>query len=144
MSPPTSACEELVGRPNHQVMMSQAVAPSRVARRSQAVTILGSIVPFPIVEATFTPKRKAATKLKKAAQSTASLGVRTRVETTVAIAKGTITVDIGFSRLGVFENDVANHLDNVLTLVRDRLHQLIDFLQLDDRYRIIGLEKCCD
>src|SRR5207247_8967725 len=102
-------------------MISQAVATSRVARRNQAVTILGSIVPFPIVEATFTPKRKAATKLKKAAQSTASLGVRTRVETTVAIelaaswkpfmksknnatrttsttiAKGTMTDDKGFS-----------------------------------------------
>jgi hypothetical protein len=48
------------------------------------VTIFGSIVPFPIVEATFTPKTKAATKLKKEAQSTAARGVRTLVETTVA------------------------------------------------------------
>ena len=66
-------------------MISQAIAPRRVARRSQAVTILGSMVPFPMVDATLTPKRKAATKLKNAAQRTASLGVRTRVDTTVAI-----------------------------------------------------------
>ena len=60
-------------------MMSHAIAPVRVARSSQAVTILGSIVPFPMVDATFTPKMNAATKLKKAAQTTAVLGERTLV-----------------------------------------------------------------
>jgi hypothetical protein len=49
------------------------------------VTILGSIVPFPMVEATFTPKTNAAMKLKKAAHNTAVRGDRTLVETTVAI-----------------------------------------------------------
>src|SRR5437667_2898219 len=38
-----------------------------------------------MVPATLVPKRKAATKLKKAAQMTAWAGVRTRVETTVAM-----------------------------------------------------------
>src|SRR5712692_821269 len=85
MRPPTRAWEELVGRPNHHVMTSQAIAPRRVARRSHAVTMLGSMVPFPMVEATLTPKTNAATKLKNAAQRTASLGERTRVETTVAM-----------------------------------------------------------
>ena len=42
-------------------------------------------MPLPMVLATAVPKRKAATKLKKAAQITASLGERTRVETTVAM-----------------------------------------------------------
>jgi len=37
-----------------------------------------------MVEATLTPKTNAATKLKNAAQSTATRGVRTLVETTVA------------------------------------------------------------
>src|SRR5438552_15251908 len=82
--PPTRACDELVGRPNHHVMTSQDMAPVRTARSSQAVTIFGSMVPLPIVEATLTPKAKAATKLKNAAQSTATRGVRTLVETTVA------------------------------------------------------------
>src|SRR5437870_8409558 len=155
ISPPTRACEELVGRPNHQVMISQAIAPIRVDRRSQAVTIAGSIVPLPIVDATFTPNTKAATKLKKAAHRTAIRGDRTRVETTVAtelaaswkpfkksktsatritrmtIPTGTMTVAIGALDLGVFENDVSNHLDDILTLVRDGFHQLVNLLELD-------------
>ena len=44
-----------------------------------------SIMPAPIVVATAVPNVKAATKLKKAAQMTALPGVRTRVDTTVAI-----------------------------------------------------------
>src|SRR5258707_1163481 len=42
-------------------------------------------MPLPIVLATAVPKTNAATKLKKAAQTTARKGVRTRVETTVAM-----------------------------------------------------------
>ena len=43
------------------------------------------IMPLPMVLATAVPSRNAATKLKKAAQATASLGESTRVETTVAM-----------------------------------------------------------
>src|SRR5439155_6942626 len=81
ISPPTKACDELVGRPNHQLMISHVIAPIRVESRSQALTIAGSIVPFPLVHATFTPNTKAATKLKKAAHRTAIRGDRTRVDT---------------------------------------------------------------
>src|SRR5207237_1568241 len=84
ISPPNRAWDELVGRPNHQVMISHAIAPIRVDRRSQAVTIAGSIVPLPIVDATLTPNTNAATKLKNAAHRTAIRGDRTRVDTTVA------------------------------------------------------------
>ena len=42
-------------------------------------------MPWPRVFATWVPRTKAATKLKKAAQTTAFCGERTRVETTVAI-----------------------------------------------------------
>src|SRR3989442_3268944 len=45
----------------------------------------GCTIPLPMVVATATPKPKAATKLKNAAQTTATLGVSTRVDTTVAI-----------------------------------------------------------
>src|SRR5436309_45147 len=155
ISPPTSACDELVGRPNHQVMISHAIAPIRVDRRSQAVTIAGSIVPLPMVDATFTPNTKAATKLNKAAHRTAIRGDRTRVDTTVAtelaaswkpfkksknnatritrmtIPTGTITVAIRALDLRVFENDVSNHLDHILTLVRNGLHQFVNLLKLD-------------
>src|SRR4029077_6458527 len=49
------------------------------------VTSSSRIMPLPIVLATAVPSRNAATKLKKAAQITASLGDRTRVDTTVAM-----------------------------------------------------------
>src|SRR6266852_1282213 len=84
MRPPTSAWEGLVGSPNHQVMTSQEIAPVRTARSNQAVTIFGSIVPFPVVEATLTPKTNGAKKLKSEDQSTATRGVRTLVENTLA------------------------------------------------------------
>ena len=42
-------------------------------------------MPAPMVFATAVPRKKAARKLKTAAQTTASLGERTRVETTVAM-----------------------------------------------------------
>src|SRR6266571_966519 len=84
-SPPTRAWEELVGSPKYHVITSQEIEPVRTAISRNGVTIFGSIIPLPIVEATLTPKPKAATKLKKAAHPTASLGVRTPVETTVAI-----------------------------------------------------------
>src|SRR5207248_170943 len=43
------------------------------------------IKPLPMVPATLVPNKKAATKLKNAAQMTACVGESTRVETTVAI-----------------------------------------------------------
>src|SRR5712664_2433339 len=42
-------------------------------------------MPLPMVPATAVPKKNAATKFQKAAQATARKGVRTRVETTVAM-----------------------------------------------------------
>ena len=83
--PPTSACDELVGSPDHHVMRSQIIAPSSPPKITENVTILMSIMPEPTVLATAVPKVKAATKLKNAAQMTALPGDRTRVETTVAI-----------------------------------------------------------
>ena len=47
--------------------------------------MLSSIIPLPMVLATAVPSRKAARKLKTAAQTTASRGDSTRVETTVAM-----------------------------------------------------------
>src|ERR1017187_1165480 len=82
---PTRACEELVGSPSHHVMRSQMIAPTSAARTTYVVTTLISTIPAPTVLATAVPKPKTATKLKNAAQITACKGVRTRVETTVAI-----------------------------------------------------------
>src|SRR5437879_12324925 len=149
-------------------MISHVIAPIRVDRRSQAVTIAGSIVPLPIVEATFTPNTKAATKLKKAARITGSRGDRTRVDTTVAtelaaswkpfkksknnatritrmtIPTGTMTAAMRALDLRVFENDVSNHLDDILTLVRDSLHQLVNLLELEYCNCVTRIAKVCD
>src|SRR5207245_1165186 len=79
------ACDELVGRPEYQVIKSQTIAPTRPANITANVTTWMSIMPEPTVLATAVPNVNAATKLKKAAQMTALPGERTRVETTVAI-----------------------------------------------------------
>src|SRR5579871_109136 len=61
------------------------MAPTRAASTTYWVTISSWIMPLPMVLATAVPRKKAATKLKNAAQITASLGESTRVETTVAM-----------------------------------------------------------
>src|SRR5262245_35472239 len=84
-NPPISACDELVGRPKYHVIKSHTIAPMRAAKITANVTMEMSTRPAPTVFATAVPNVKAATKLKNAAQMTALPGVRTRVETTVAI-----------------------------------------------------------
>src|SRR2546428_13692065 len=66
MRPLTKAWDELVGRPNHHVMTSHAIAPVRTARSNQAVTIFGVMVTLPIVDATMIPKAKADAKVEHA------------------------------------------------------------------------------
>ena len=61
------------------------IAPNSPAKITAKLTTLMSTSPEPTVLATAVPKVKAAMKLKNAAQITAFPGVRTRVETTVAI-----------------------------------------------------------
>src|SRR6266704_1323957 len=68
-----------------RVMRFQAMAPSSPARITFSSIISIRTRPFVIVLATAVPNQKAAMKLKKAAQRTARKGVRTRVETTVAM-----------------------------------------------------------
>src|SRR5438552_8551823 len=90
--PPASACEEEEGRPHHQVIKSQTMAPTSEAQITASTTWVPCalsrskwMMPLPMVLATFTPPPKAAMKLKKAAQKTAIISESTRVETTVAM-----------------------------------------------------------
>src|SRR5579864_8878963 len=83
--PPMRACDEDVGSPHHQVSRSHTMAPARAASTTYWVTMSSRIIPLPMVLAMAVPRKKAATKLKNAAQNTASLGESTRVETTVAM-----------------------------------------------------------
>src|SRR5258708_29876101 len=83
--PPIRAWEEDAGRPRNQVARSHTIAPSSPHKTTVGSTIDTSMSPPPIVLATAVPRPNAATKLKNAAQSTASPGDNTRVETTVAM-----------------------------------------------------------
>ena len=67
-------------------MIFHRQAPTSVAKIIRLSIILISIIPLPIVVATWRPKTRNAENSKKAAHSTAWRGVRTRVDTTVAIA----------------------------------------------------------
>jgi hypothetical protein len=81
--PPIKAWEELLGRPKYQVMRFQETAPRSPHRITVGVTEEISIIPLPMVAATVVPNTRKAIKLKNAAQTTASLGDKTRVETIV-------------------------------------------------------------
>ena len=82
--PPISACEEEVGRPSHQVVRFQAMAPTSPANTTASLITSGSMIVATVL-ATWVRNTRKAMKLKKAAQTTASRGLSTRVETTVAI-----------------------------------------------------------
>ena len=73
------------GIPPHHVMRFQLIAPTNAPSITDESTIAGFTIPPAIVFATAVVKTKAAMKLKNAAQRTAKLGERTRVETTVAM-----------------------------------------------------------
>src|SRR5581483_1393165 len=83
-SPPIRACEDDVGRPQYQVMMSQALAAMRVAAMTRSGFFGKVMMPLPMVAATVLWKTRKAMKLKKAAHMTACQGDSTRVETMVA------------------------------------------------------------
>src|SRR5438034_548621 len=149
--PPINACDELVGNPQYHVIRSQTMAPTSPARIIHWSTTFDSTTPLPTVLATCTPKPKAATKLKKAAHTTACSGVSTRVETTVAIelaaswkplmkSKSRATMTMKTTRVsmragrgsGHLEDDPFDDVRHVLAAVGDDLHRLVDLLPLDD------------
>src|SRR6266850_7192659 len=84
--PPMRAWLELDGKPNHQVMRFQIMAPSnaQIMMSDVRATILASTKPEEMVLATAVP-HIAPSRLVTAARTTACRGVRTLVETTVAI-----------------------------------------------------------
>src|SRR5690348_13426088 len=81
------ACDELEGRPSHQVRRFQAMAPMRPASTTQtnAGSAAFTLTRLDTVFATPWWKMKSARKLKLAAHTTALPGDRSRVETMVAI-----------------------------------------------------------
>src|SRR5262245_13327464 len=161
--PPMSACDDDTGSPSHQVRRFQVMAPTRPPRTTQRSTAAGSTTPLPRVLATLTPNPNAATKLKNAAQATATLGDNVPVETTVATelaaswkpfrkSKTSATTmmpmteirresmagstAIAGTELLVLQDDAFEDDGDVLPAVRRGLHCLDDFLGLDDEDRV--------
>src|SRR5204863_509193 len=85
LNPPIKAWLELDGSPPIQVMMFQLKAAISAHNTVANVTTLVSTRPLPIVDAT-APPSNAPVRLKNAAIAIAWRGVRTLVETTVAMA----------------------------------------------------------
>src|SRR5882672_2275940 len=146
-----SACDDDTGRPSHQVSRFQKMAPISAARITQRSIAPGATTPLPTVAATLTPNPNAATKLKKAAQATATLGVSVPVDTTVATelaaswkpfrksnTSATATIAMTETRTGsmaasllVLEDDAfQNHGDPIAGVGRG-LEDLDDLLGLD-------------
>src|SRR2546425_9758898 len=67
---------------------------------------------------------------------------RATTTTRTTISNGTV-VDTRrtSSWLGILQDNVPDHLNNILTLVGNCLHQFVDLLELDDSDRIGRLEK---
>jgi len=82
--PPTSAWEELEGKPSHHVSKFQAMAPSSAQHKTGIVATWVSTMPEAMVAATAVPM-KAPARLVTAASITACRGDSTLVETTVAM-----------------------------------------------------------
>ena len=75
----------LEGIPHHHVNKFQIIAANNPLPITVKSTISVLTIPFPTVFATCNPRIKNATKLKNAAQTTATRGDNTLVDTTVAI-----------------------------------------------------------
>src|SRR6478735_7475907 len=147
------------------------MAPTRAPNTTCTSTMPGCTMPLPIVAATLRWKTKIATRLKKAANTTAWPGLSTRVETTVAIefaaswkpfmksnASASTTRNTIIHRvigapvmplspkpspaaLRAFQDDALDQVRHVLAFVGHRLEQLIDLLLLDDLLRVILLAE---
>ena len=153
--PPMSACDEEVGSPSHQVRKFQAMAPTSPAKITASLTTSGSTV-LPTVLATAVWKTRNATKLNSAAQMTAIRGVRTLVETTVAIelaaswkplvksntsASRTMAMTQSRARSGMLDDDGLHRVGDVLEAV-ERLLELLDDVLPDEHVagRVLGVE----
>src|SRR3954471_14888504 len=150
-TPPIKACEELDGRPAHQVTRFQTIAPTRPAKITVNVISPESTMPLAIVAATCS-ERNAPTKFRIAAPPTAMLGGRARVEievaTTLAVSwkpfvkskasavAMTSTKSRSESTSGVLQDDGLEHVGAQLRGVDAALEALVDVLPADHGHRV--------
>src|ERR1700730_5342132 len=110
-------------------------------------------MPLPMVLATAVPKTKAATKFQKGGQATARTGVRTRVETIVAMELAASCQPLENSKArvrkmttrrrekpvtgsGALEDDAFDDVGDIFAFVDGGLDDFEDFLPLDDLDRV--------
>src|SRR5919106_3783174 len=153
--PPISACDEEVGSPSHRVRKFQAMAPTSPAKITASLTTAESTI-WPTVLATWVWKTRKATKLNSAAQTTATRGASTRVETTVAIelaaswkpleksntsASTTMATTVTRARSGILDDDGLHRVGDVFEAV-ERLLELLDDVLPDEHVagRVLGVE----
>ena len=149
--PSARAIEEL-GRPRYQVMRFQTIAPSRRAEDHGAGRPpRASISPLPIVLATAVPTTNAATKLKTAAQTTATPGREHagrdhRGDRVGAVVEAVDEIEdqrdqrrspgrthVVRHAQRVLDGDGLEHVAGVLDVVQRLLQVVVDLLPLDHR-----------
>src|SRR5712691_8395717 len=157
-SPPISACELLDGMPSAQVMTFQAMAPTSAPNTTRGSTMSAETMPVPTVCATCAPKMRKATKLKKAAHTTACCGRKTRVDTMVAIEfaascsplrksnasatrtsairAGRASVTASMSRSHVLDHDAADLVSHIVEAVDHLLEVIVDLDSNEERHRV--------
>src|ERR1700710_728853 len=147
--------------PSAQVTRFQTMAPIRAAKISRSSMMPGSMMPVPMVLATWRPNTRKATKLKNAAHSTAYCGRSTRVDTMVAIElaasckplrkSNSSATAINPTRIGrpsvastarpclyLFDHDTVDLVGDVVEAVGDLLQMIVD-LRADDEVHRIGV-----
>src|ERR1700676_3554269 len=145
-----------------RVIMFQPMAPRRPASKTFWSTISMCTRPLPMVLATAVPKTNAATKFQNAAHATARKGVRTRVETTVAMefaascqpfenSNASVSMMTARRRLngstwsGALQHYAFYHIGDIFALVDGGLDDLKNLFPLDDLNRIgFFIEKLGD
>src|SRR5579859_2489608 len=154
-SPPSSACDDDVGSPHHHVSRSRTTAPTSAAATRGTVTTCAS-TPLAMLPATCVLKSRNAMKLKNAAHTTATRGLSTRVDTTVAIefaaswnplmksnararAMTRTSVSMGGSR--VFEHHAFDDVGDVLAAVGRLLDVVEDVAPLHDVDGVVAVVK---
>ena len=84
--PPTSACEDELGMPNHQVMRFQVMAPTSAAMMTTSLTILADCTMSPPIVLATPVLIIAPAKFNTADMMIATAGGTARVDTQVAMA----------------------------------------------------------
>src|SRR4051794_29823382 len=164
-TPPINACDELEGRPNHQVTRFQKIAPISPAKTTVGVIAPASTMPFATTAATES-ERNAPAKLRMAANVTATFGGTARVEIAVAttfavswnpLVKSNATavamtmtrmMSLSTARLDpagslpVLDDDVLEDVGRAFRRVDRLLQAVVDVLPPDHDHRVdAGLEE---